>query len=61
MNSPVVDLKYMPAKDLVHASNIRQTSSPKDDAEMKASILAQGGVQQNLIGAPRKSDGTHWI
>lgn len=51
------DLKFMPAAELVQASNIRQSASPKDDAEMKASIMAMGGVQQNLIGAPRKGDG----
>jgi ParB family transcriptional regulator, chromosome partitioning protein len=56
-HAAATDLKYMAAKELVQASNIRQTASPKDDAEMKASILAQGGVQQNLIGAPRKTDG----
>jgi len=50
-------LKFVRAADLVHASNIRQTASAKEDAEMKASILAQGGVQQNLIAAPRKTDG----
>lgn len=57
MSNQEHDLKYIPAMQLVHASNIRQSSSPKEDSEMKASILAMGGVQQNLIAAPRKSDG----
>lgn len=52
------ELKFIKASELTHASNIRQVSTPKEDAEMRASILAQDGVVQNLIAAPRKSDGT---
>jgi len=44
------------ATDLVCATNIRQQIDPEQKDSMKASIVAKG-VLQNLVAAPRKSDG----
>lgn len=44
------------AIDLVCATNIRQQIDPEQKASMKASIIAKG-VLQNLVAAPRQSDG----
>jgi ParB family chromosome partitioning protein len=47
----------VPAASLVFAKNIRHQADASAKEEMKASILANG-LLQNLIAAPRSSDGT---
>lgn len=52
--------KKVKLRDLVVAQNIRHKVDREQIDAMKASILAKG-VLQNLIAAPRRSDGAHAI